>query len=90
LPMSDDHYRQQELFRLKIVPTAPNPAVGLSQGTASFQKNTAIVTYCNRNCALSKNQAKQLSALGFTNARYLAGGIDSWREKGYPVEVSAS
>lgn len=88
LPMSKEHYRLEEMFRQKVVPTAPNRTVGLSQGVASFQKNTAIVTYCNRNCGLSKSLAKELTKMGFTNVRYLAGGIDSWREKGYPVEAS--
>lgn len=89
LPMSEEHYRQESLFRQKVIPTAPNADLGLRQGTASFRKNTAIVTYCNRKCALSKNLAKQLNALGFTNVRYLADGIDGWREKGYPVEASS-
>jgi periplasmic divalent cation tolerance protein len=90
LPMPDDHYTQEALFRQKIVRTSPDEVADLSRGTASLAKNATIVTYCNRNCGLSKGLMKQLKTLGFTNVRYLAGGIDSWREKGYPLEAQGS
>jgi rhodanese-related sulfurtransferase len=87
LPLPDEVYTQEELFRQKIIPVAPDRSVSLIQATASLSRATVIVTYCNSHCALSKNLMLRLKTIGFTNVRYLAGGIDSWREKGYPLEV---
>ena len=87
LPLPDDYYTQEELFRQKIVPVSPDRPAALAQSMLPFPRETVIVTYCNRHCSLSKNLMHLLKELGFTNVRYLAGGIDSWREKGYPLEV---
>jgi rhodanese-related sulfurtransferase len=86
LPHDDAYYRDLELFQQKIVREAPNPTASLGRSTVSLPKNVAIVTYCNRNCGISKTLKSQLEQLGFTNVRWLAGGIDDWRDKGYPIE----
>ena len=87
LPMPPEHYRQEALFQQKIVSAPPDEAADLNESMASLARTTPIITYCSRNCGLSKGLMIRLKALGFTNVRYLAGGIDSWREKKYPIEV---
>lgn len=86
MPRPAAYYREQELFRQQIVRTAPSSRAALEKGTKDLPRDVRIVTYCNRHCGLSKNLKLDLEALGFTNVKWLDGGIDTWREKGYPLE----
>jgi rhodanese-related sulfurtransferase len=46
-----------------------------------------IVTYCsNPACPNSQRVADRLTALGYTNVRKYAGGIEDWVGAGLPVE----
>lgn len=50
-------------------------------------KNAAIVTYCsNRSCPNSGQVADRLTALGYTDVRKYAEGIQDWVEAGLPTE----
>ena len=50
-------------------------------------KSAAIVTYCsNTACPNSGQVATKLEALGYTNVRKYAEGIQDWVESGLPVE----
>jgi sulfur-carrier protein adenylyltransferase/sulfurtransferase len=48
-------------------------------------RDRPIVTHCDLG-PLSAIAAKNLQDMGFTNVRYLAGGIQAWTESGRPVE----
>jgi rhodanese-related sulfurtransferase len=51
-----------------------------------LQKDRPIVTYCSGiGCSLSMDAAAKLTAMGYTNVRYLLGGISEWELKGYPI-----
>ncbi len=86
LPMSDDYYKADKLFKENITRTRPDFAVYLKSSLARISRDSSIITYCNRNCGLSKTLANELKSLGFKDVRWMDGGIDSWREKGYPLE----
>lgn len=50
-------------------------------------KSAPIVTYCsNAACPNSERVAERLIALGYTNVRKYAGGIEDWVGAGLPVE----
>ena len=50
-------------------------------------KDAAIVTYCsNPSCANSGQVAAKLEALGYSNVRKYAAGIEDWTEAGLPTE----
>ncbi len=34
--------------------------------------------------------ADELERMGFTNARYLIGGVDGWKKTGYPLAAETS
>ena len=86
LPRDGDYYREAELFKQKITREAPDSKRALERATKDLPRDAAIVTYCHAHCGLSKNLKLDLEGLGFTNVRWLDGGIDVWREKGYPLE----
>jgi rhodanese-related sulfurtransferase len=86
LPRTDDYYKNQLLFQQKIIREAPSSKLDLEKNLKDVPRDAVIVTYCNKHCGLSKNLKLDLEALGFTNVRWLEGGIDDWREKGYPLE----
>ena len=86
LPHEEEYYRNLELHRQQIVREAPDSNASLERATRDIPRGAPIVTYCNRHCGISKALKAQLENLGFTNVRWLDGGIDVWREKGYPVE----
>lgn len=49
-------------------------------------KERPIVTYCSGiGCALGMDTAAKLKEMGYTNVRYLLGGISEWDLKGYPI-----
>lgn len=50
-------------------------------------RDAAIVTYCsNPSCPNSGRVAERLTALGYTNVRKYAEGIQDWVEAGLPTE----
>jgi len=50
-------------------------------------KNTPIITYCEKGMrgAIAGSYFVQM---GYTNVRYLEGGISAWKKAGYPVVIS--
>lgn len=85
LPMSEDYYKAEKLFKENITRARPDAAVYLKSSLARVSRDSSIITYCNRNCSLSKTLANELKSIGFKDVRWMDGGIDSWREKGYPL-----
>jgi rhodanese-related sulfurtransferase len=50
-------------------------------------RSTTVVTYCGRlDCRRSTRSAERLSGLGYRVIEF-PGGLEEWREAGYPVEV---
>ncbi|NQT66120.1 MAG: rhodanese-like domain-containing protein [Actinobacteria bacterium] len=45
-----------------------------------------LINCSNYDCGLSKNAVSLLLKAGFKNVVALEGGIESWQDKGYPVE----
>lgn len=86
LPHSKEYYQAEKLFKENITRERPDFAVFLKRSLASLPKDTRIVTYCNKRCSLSKTLKNEIQALGFKHVQWMDGGIDSWREKGYPLE----
>jgi rhodanese-related sulfurtransferase len=51
-------------------------------------RSATVVTYCsNPSCQNSKAVARRLEALGYTDVRVYADGIQDWVEAGNPVEA---
>ena len=87
LPRPTDFYQDVLLYQQKVIREAPSSRTALERGTKDLPRDTEIVTYCNKHCGLSKTLKFDLEQAGFTNVKWLDGGIDVWREKGYPFEV---
>ena len=50
-------------------------------------KNALVVAYCgNPSCHAYAAAADAAVALGYTNVKHFAGGIDGWKQSGAPVE----
>lgn len=86
LPLSDEYYAAEKLFKENIIRSRPDVAVFLKRSLANLSRDSEIVTYCHKNCGLSKILMSELKEIGFKHVRWMDGGIDSWREKGYPLE----
>ncbi len=86
LPRDINYYKELELFRQGVVPQAPSAKIALDRAMKDISRSTPVITYCHSHCGLSKTLKLDLEGLGFTNVRWLDGGIDVWREKGYPLE----
>ncbi len=50
-------------------------------------KNTPIITYCEKGMRAAI-AGSYLVQMGYTNVRYLEGGISAWKKAGYPVIIS--
>ena len=87
LPLGDVFYKASELYAKGLAPEAPDAPQALRDRVASLDKSKLVVTYCNRNCRASEVLADQLKKLGFTQARWMEGGLQAWEEKGYPVTI---
>ena len=52
-------------------------------------KSTLIVAYCgNEQCSAYEAAASAALALGYTNVKHFAPGIDGWKKSGAPIEKS--
>lgn len=51
-------------------------------------KNTPLITYCKKG-KRSAMAAWQLVQMGYTNVKYMDGGILGWKKAGYPIVTSA-
>jgi len=51
-------------------------------------KDTPIITYCKKG-KRSAIAAAQLVEMGYTNVRYMKGGILAWKRAGYPIMYSS-
>jgi membrane protein DedA with SNARE-associated domain/rhodanese-related sulfurtransferase len=59
----------------------------LQSRSKDLPKNHEVILYCTcPNEATSARSALQLRKAGFRHVRPLAGGLESWRELGYPIE----
>ncbi|OEH85410.1 hypothetical protein BHU72_04790 [Desulfuribacillus stibiiarsenatis] len=68
-----------ELFSKKYLSTMPT------------DKSTEIIIYCGGFfCSKSHNVAKELTALGYTNVKVLAGGLPAWKEAKLPTFGTAT
>jgi rhodanese-related sulfurtransferase len=85
LPLSAEFYRQDNLFKNRIIAEPPDRQKALSEAMLKFSKDTPIVTYCNRNCQASRMLQQELRLLGFKNVRAMEDGAEGWIEKGYPT-----
>jgi rhodanese-related sulfurtransferase len=85
--LPDSYYTQQHL------PGAINLVaddVDTRAATLLPDKDTPIITYCsNTACSNSGQVAAKLEALGYTNVRKYAEGIQDWVGAGLPVESGA-
>jgi rhodanese-related sulfurtransferase len=81
--------RDHDEFEIEHLPGAvsvPSGRIGMVVLTR-FRKTDRIVTYCtDRNCEASEIVASKLEKFGFVNVLELKGGIEEWKEAGYPVE----
>jgi rhodanese-related sulfurtransferase len=79
--------RSAEQYAQGHLPTALNiPIADLAGKLATLPKDKTIVTYCaNITCALAPKAALQLAEKGF-KVMELFGGIQTWQEKGFPVQ----
>ncbi len=85
LPLSVEFYRQDSLFKNRIIADPPDRQKALSESMKKFSKDVPIVTYCNRNCQASRALQQDLRLLGFKYVRAMEDGTEGWLEKGYPT-----
>ena len=80
--------RSEDSFMIKHIKNAINiPYRDLQGRTDELDNAKEIIIYCsNFDCGLSKNAVSLLLKAGFKNVVALEGGIESWQDKGYPVE----
>ena len=82
--------RGAESFAASHIKGAQNiPLADLVSKLGTLPKDKTIVTYCgDLTCALAPKAALELAQKGFT-VRELVGGIDTWTQKGFPIEKKA-
>lgn len=82
--------RSADMYNENHIPTALNiPLADLAGKLATLPKDKTIVAYCgNFTCALAPKAALVLAEKGF-RVMQLTGGMETWTEKGFPVEKKA-
>ena len=82
--LGGDYYAKQHLPG--AVALAPGDVDAMASAVLP-DKNAAIVTYCTGpSCPNSGQVATRLTALGYTNVRKYAEGIEDWTGAGLPTE----
>jgi len=79
--------RDAESFKKEHITGAINlPLAEIGQNLSKLPRNKTIVTYCwNLTCALAPKAALALAEKGY-KVQELVGGIQEWKNKGFPVE----
>lgn len=85
LPLTDEYYRQEDLFKEGLMKTPPDRMQALKTAVTAIPKDTPIYTYCNTGCHASSVLVLQLKQLGFTQAKAYEEGFQAWQQKGHPV-----
>lgn len=85
LPLTEEYYRQEDLFKDGIIKSPPDRASALKTAMAAISRDTPIVTYCNTGCHAGSVLALQIKQLGFTHVKAYEDGYQTWEQKGYPV-----
>lgn len=85
--LPDSYYAQQHLpGALNLV----EADVADRAATLLPDRSRPVVTYCsNEACSNSKAVARRLEALGYTDVRTYAAGIQDWVAAGLPTESSS-
>lgn len=80
--------RSEDSYMTEHIKNAVNISYDKLGGrTGDLDKTKEIIIYCSDyDCGLSANAVSLLAKLGFKNVFVLEGGIESWQDKGYPVE----
>ena len=80
--------RSEDSYMVKHIKGAVNIPYREFEGrTGELDSSKEIIIYCsNYDCGLSMNAVTLLVRSGFKNVFALEGGIESWQDKGYPVE----
>jgi rhodanese-related sulfurtransferase len=88
--------RPAEEFAVEHIPGAINiPYVEIATKTPEEKKqlvkdinpNAVVVTYCSgKKCDISIDVAYELFDLGYTSVNIYLGGLEEWKEKGFPTE----
>lgn len=80
--------RSAEDYAKGHIPGAKNiPLADLPGKLSTLPKDKTLVTYCgNITCALAPKAAYKLAEAGFENVMELFGGIQTWQDKGFPIE----
>src|SRR3989338_1429465 len=87
LPLAEEFYKATELYAKGLSPQSPDASLALKERVSTLDRSKLIVTYCNRNCKASEMLAVQLLKLGFSRARWMPEGLQTWQENGYPVTI---
>ena len=61
-----------------------HPAMGCTTATALADRRQPVLLYC-RSGGLSALAAQSLVAMGFSDVRSIAGGIQAWQQAGLPL-----
>lgn len=80
--------RYREVFAREHLPGAINLPVREidASSTATLSRDALYVVYCwNESCHASTKAAQRLAALGF-RVKELHGGLQHWKEQGFPTE----
>ncbi len=79
--------RQRDQYNKEHLPSAVSiPLSTTDSYAANMNKDQLIVVYCQSyQCPVSTESAKEFMKLGFTNVWDYKGGIQEWKDKGYPV-----
>lgn len=86
LPLSENYYRTEELFRTGIIKSMTlDRDKDLADHMNQYPKNIPVVTYCSDGCQAGSVLLLQLKRLGFTDVRVLDDGFQTWQKNGYPV-----
>jgi len=84
------HVLSEKQFRKEHIPKSVNiPLEEIGRRQHELDEDKDIVLYCkNFDCEASPKAAEKLEKLGFDNVIDYEGGIEDWKEKGYPLESS--
>ena len=85
LDVREEHMREEGTFDVEEDVKIARGVLEFNVGEAIPNKNALIIVYCRAGKSAALAAVTMKEQLGYTNVKYLKGGLDEWLEEGHSI-----
>ncbi len=85
LDVREEHMREEGTFDSEEDVKIARGVLEFDVGAAIPNKKALVIVYCRAGKSAALAAVTMQQQLGYTNVKYLKGGLDEWLEEGHPI-----